>query len=82
MKSISEIDVNNNQLTALPPDIEGIENLTLFSFQNNDIELQSEENVHINYMIDRMLRRGVICLPRIYQADLPPEATTSSDGSE
>lgn len=70
MASIREVDVNNNDLTTLPAEIEGLDKLTLFSFQNNEIDLQTEENAHVPYMIERMLQRGVICLPEIYRREV------------
>lgn len=68
MEAIREVDVNNNDLTTLPAEVEQLSKLTLFSFQNNDIDLQTEG--HIPYMIDRMIKRGVICLPSITQQEV------------
>lgn len=71
LQNLREIDVNKNELTTLPAEIEGLTNLQLFTFQDNPIDLNIPENHHISYMIDRMLKRGVSCLPRIYKNEAP-----------
>jgi len=67
IKSLEEVDVDNNELTSLPAEVEQMSSLTLFTFLNNSIELTSKENSHISNMIERMLKRGVFCKPAIYQ---------------
>lgn len=73
LASIKEVDVNKNELTTLPAEIEALSKLELFSFQDNSIELETDENAHIPYMIDRMIKRGVTCLPRIEQVIVTEE---------
>lgn len=67
LKALEEVDVDNNELSTLPEAVEQLDKLTLFTFLNNSIDLDTEENVHIPPMIERMVKRGVFCKPVIYQ---------------
>jgi Leucine-rich repeat (LRR) protein len=69
LKELEYIDVNNNALTTLPEEIEQLEKLELFTFLDNDVQLNAPENAHVPYMIERMIKRGVQCLPRIYREE-------------
>jgi len=67
LRMLEQIDINNNMLSTLPEEVEQMKSLSLFTFLDNSIELNHPENAHVPYMIERMLKRGVQCLPRIYR---------------
>lgn len=75
MKDLVDLDVSNNQLTTLHPDLEQLPLLELFSYQENPIDFNAAENKYLSPMIVRMMERGVTCVPRIYQKEVKEEAT-------
>lgn len=70
MSDLVDLDVSGNQLETLSRDLEHLESLELFNYQENPIDFNSPENGYLSPMIVRMLERGVTCVPRIYREEV------------
>ncbi len=66
LDKLKDIDISNNQITQIPPDISSLTRLSLFSFNGNEIDFKARENQQLAVELNKMIERGVICVPKVY----------------
>lgn len=73
MPLLWDLDISNNQITTVPTELEQMDNLKLFTYQENPIDIEAARNAHLAAMISRMMDDGVTCVPRVYREEVTAE---------
>jgi len=69
LELLEDLDISANQIKHIPDEVSALEHLRLFTYQDNPIDFNRQENKPLSQMIVNMIDKGVICVPRIYKEE-------------